>query len=35
MNKDKLETTGFNRLPNWKDAVKRYSKVLKKEGNKQ
>ena len=30
----KLDSDGFNRLPDWKDAVKRYSKVLKKEGNK-
>lgn len=34
MNKEKLENDGFDRLPDWKDAVKRYSKVLKKEGDK-
>jgi len=34
LSKDKLVNDGFNRLPSWKDAVKRYSKVLKKEGNK-
>lgn len=34
LNKSKLEDNGFERLPDWKDAVKRYSKVLKKEGNK-
>lgn len=32
MNKEKLDSDGFERLPDWKDAVKRYSKVLKKEG---
>lgn len=32
MDKSKLENDGFERLPDWKDAVKRYSKVLKKEG---
>ena len=34
MDKNKLVDDGFNRLPDWKDAVKRYCKVLKKEGNK-
>lgn len=34
LSKDKLEMDGFKRLPDWKDAVKRYSKVLKKEGDK-
>lgn len=34
MNKEKLDSDGFERLPDWKDAVKRYSKVLKKEGNR-
>lgn len=34
MNKEKLDNDGFERLPDWKDAVKRYSKVLKKEGNR-
>lgn len=32
MSKEKLVNDGFERLPDWKDAVKRYSKVLKKEG---
>ena len=34
MNKEKLDNDGFSRLPDWKDAVRRYSKVLKKEGNR-
>lgn len=34
LDKSKLESDGFQKLPDWKDAVKRYSKVLKKEGNK-
>lgn len=34
LNKDKLTIDGFNKLPSWQDAVKRYSKVLKKEGDK-
>ena len=33
LSKSKLDSDGFERLPDWKDAVKRYSKVLKKEGN--
>lgn len=33
LSKSKLDGDGFERLPDWKDAVKRYSKVLKKEGN--
>ena len=28
----KLERDGFNKLPSWKDAVKRYNMELKKEG---
>lgn len=32
LDKSKLEQDGFERLPDWKDAVVRYSKVLKKEG---
>lgn len=34
LSKDKLINDGFDALPNWKDAVKRYSRELKKEGNK-
>ena len=34
LDKSKLESDGFERLPDWQDAVKRYSKVLRKEGNK-
>lgn len=34
LDKSKLDSDGFGRLPDWKDAVKRYSRVLKKEGNK-
>lgn len=34
LNKDKLVEDGFEKLPSWQDAVKRYSKVLKKEGDK-
>lgn len=34
LDKSKLVEDGFEKLPDWKDAVKRYSKVLKKEGNK-
>jgi len=34
LSKEKLEKDGFSKLPDWKDAVKRYSKVLKKEGDK-
>ena len=34
LDKTKLVDDGFDRLPDWKDAVKRYCKVLKKEGNK-
>lgn len=33
MSKDKLVRDGFEVMPSWKDAVKRYSKELKKEGN--
>lgn len=29
LSKDKLEENGFDRLPSWKDATKRYSKELK------
>lgn len=32
LDKNKLDEDGFDRLPDWKDAVRRYSKVLKKEG---
>ena len=31
LSKDKLEIDGFKRLPNWKDAVRRYSVELKNE----
>lgn len=31
MDKSKLDEDGFERLPSWQDAVKRYSKVLKRE----
>ena len=31
LSKDKLEIDGFKRLPNWKDAVRRYSDELKNE----
>lgn len=34
LSKDKLVNDGFERLPDWKDAVKRYSKVLRKGGDK-
>lgn len=34
LSKDKLINDGFEPLPNWKNAVKRYSRELKKEGNK-
>ena len=34
LSKSKLDIDGFERLPEWKDAIERYSKVLKKEGNK-
>lgn len=34
LDKSKLVSDGFYELPDWKDAVRRYSKVLKKEGNK-
>lgn len=34
LSKNHLEDDGFERLPSWQDAVKRYCKVLKKEGNK-
>lgn len=34
LDKEKLVNDGFEKLPSWQDAVKRYSKVLKKEGNK-
>jgi len=34
MDKSKLDEDGFDRLPDWKDAVKRYSKVLKREVDK-
>ena len=34
LSKEKLASDGFNRLPSWKNAVERYSRVLKKEGNK-
>lgn len=33
LSKEKLIKDGFEPLPNWKDAVRRYSKELKKEGN--
>ncbi len=29
MNKDKLEVNGFERLPSWQDALKRYLKIIK------
>lgn len=32
LDKTKLEMDGFNKLPSWKDAVKRYNIELKKEG---
>lgn len=34
LSKEKLVSDGFKRLPDWKDAVKRYSRVLRKEGDK-
>ena len=34
LDKEKLVNDSFEKLPSWQDAVKRYSKVLKKEGNK-
>lgn len=34
LSKDKLEEDGFNRLPSWQSAVKKYCKELKKEGDK-
>lgn len=34
LSKDKLISDGFEMLPDWKDAVKRYSKVLRKGGDK-
>lgn len=34
MDKSKLVEDGFERLPDWKDAVKRYSKVLKRKDDK-
>lgn len=34
LNKDCLDDVDLDRLPDWQDAVRRYSKVLKKEGNK-
>lgn len=34
LDKSKLEEDGFERLPSWKNAVERYCKVLKKEGNR-
>lgn len=34
LDKSKLESDGFERLPDWRDAVVRYSRVLKKEGRK-
>lgn len=32
LSKEKLESTGINKLPPWEDAVERYSEELKKEG---
>lgn len=32
LSKDKIEQSGFSRLPSWQDAVKRYIAELKKEG---
>ena len=29
MSKDKLEENGFNRLPSWQDALKRYLEIIK------
>lgn len=34
LSKEKLSSDGFDKLPDWKDAVRRYSKVLKREGDK-
>lgn len=34
LDKNKLVEDGFEKLPDWKDAVKRYSEILRKEGNK-
>ena len=34
LSKEKLVSDHFRKLPSWQDAVKRYNKVLKKEGNK-
>ena len=34
LNKNKLKEDGFEKLPDWKDAVKRYSKILKREDDK-
>ena len=31
LSKDKLDSDGLARLPDWKDATKRYIKVLRKE----
>jgi len=32
MSKEKLTENGFDRLPSWQDALGRYLKELKKEG---